>query len=610
MTYIHKSINNPKGLTPASLSTKASHKNPSLKKWIPIPTKVSALIELEELLDIDEITARLFARQNIHSKTQADRFLNPSLEQLHDPFRMRGMHVALERIHLAINRGERILLYGDYDVDGVSSVSLLYQFLSAYTTNLSIYIPDRYKEGYGLSMQGIDYAAQNNIDLIITVDCGIKAVAPVSAAKLKAIDCIICDHHLPGEKLPDAIAILNPKQANCHYPYKELSGCGIAFKLIQAFATSDGWTREELVPFLDLVAVSIAADLVPITGENRVLTYFGLKQLNNAPRVGLAALIAQGYHKDHQRIEDIVFGIGPMLNAAGRIADAKLGVQTLLTQNPVIATEYARQLEQCNKTRKAYDKSVVKEAKAIFESFEDWQARKSIVLYDPKWHKGVLGIAAARLVDHYFRPTIILTESNGKVVGSARSIPGYDLYASLESCKEYLEAFGGHAYAAGITLSKDKVGPFIQKFEEVVTKSIEPKQLNQKISYFTEIKLAAINPSFWQTINAFAPFGPGNRNPVFISRNVRDTGHSRLLKQQHLRLHIQQSTGHPITAIAFYQGQHFERIQQEPFDICYTVKENYWNGKVSLQLNIKDIRFPSDHYPKEAYIYDTYSEVA
>ncbi len=609
MTYIHKQICSSKADTSVFSSSQIDN-NPPPKRWVPIPADHNRLIELEELLDIDEITARLLARQHIHSKTQADHFLNPSLDQLHDPFRMHGMHTALERIHRAIDRGESILLYGDYDVDGVTSVSLLYHFLSTYTSNISIYIPDRYKEGYGLSMQGVDYAAQNNIDLIITVDCGIKAVAPVSAAKLKAIDCIICDHHLPGEALPSAIAILNPKQANCKYPYKDLSGCGIAFKLIQAFAKADGWTKDELIPFLDLVAVSIAADLVPITGENRVLAHFGLKQLNTTPRVGLSALLAQSHHKNHQRIEDIVFGIGPMINAVGRIADAKLGVHTLLAQNPVVATEYANQLQQCNKARKAYDKNVAKEAKVLFESDKDWQERKSIVLFNPKWHKGVLGIAAARLVDHYFRPTIILTESNGKAVGSARSIPGYDLYTTLEKCKDYLDEFGGHAHAAGLTLSLDKVKPFSEKFEEEVAKTIKPKQLKQQLSYFAEINLAAINTSFWKSINAFAPFGPGNRTPVFISRKVRDTGYSKLLKGQHLKLHIRQSAESPISAIAFYQGKHFERIKKEPFDICYTIKENHWNGKVSLQLNIKDIRFPSDQNPKKTYLYDTYREVA
>lgn len=569
-------------------------KNTQSKKWIPIPSNEEQLIELEEILDLGHIPARLLSRQGIRSKIEAEQFLKPSLQQLHDPFRMHGMMTALERIHAAIDNQERILIYGDYDVDGVTSVSLLYHFLSQYTEYLDFYIPDRYKEGYGLSMEGIDYAAQNNVKLIITVDCGIKAIAPVSAAKLSEIDCIICDHHLPGDQLPAAFAILNPKQAACSYPYKELSGCGIAFKLIQAFAQADGWIIEELHEYLDLVAVSIAADIVPMTGENRVLAHFGLRQINGSPRPGLAALIDKKRMQKNLRIEDLVFGIGPMINAAGRISDAREAVQLLLEEDETVAFALANRLRKRNEMRKIYDKQIVEEAKQLFELQSTWAEQSSIVLFYPEWHKGIIGIAAARLVDHYFRPTIILTESNGKAVGSARSIPGFDIYSVIEECAEHLEQYGGHAHAAGLTLSLDKIGSFAKAFENAVQKRISAKQLERKQFYFSEVDLSEIGKNLWEELIAFAPFGPKNRTPVFVSRNVRDTGYSRLLKGEHLKLHIQQGDEKPVSAIAFYQGQYFERIQKEPFDICYTIKENHWNGKTSLQLMIKDIQFPAN----------------
>ncbi len=564
------------------------------KRWIPIPADENKILELEELLDIHTVQARLLLRQGISSKLEADRFLSPSLEQLHDPFRMDGMIAALERIQLAIDQNQKILIYGDYDVDGVTSVSLLFSFLQHFTNDLDYYIPDRYKEGYGVSKQGIDYASQNNIALIISVDCGIKAVEQIAEAKRRGIDFIICDHHLPEDHLPDAIAILDPKKPKCTYPYKELSGCGIAFKLAQAYGQANGWVLDELKPFLDLVAVSIASDIVPMTGENRTLAYFGLQQLNMNPRVGFAALIKQSSRKENLKIEDIVFGISPMINAAGRIADAKQAVHLLLSNELAVSNEYARLLKERNRIRKTYDQDIVAKAKTLHESSEGWEQQKSIVLYHPKWHKGVIGIAASRIVDHYHRPCIILTESNGKAVGSARSIQGFDIYKTIKSCAHLLDNFGGHQHAAGMTMKIEHVPLFKKAFEAAVRDQKTSAPKIPEIKYFAEISLNELDFDFWKGLQSFAPFGPQNRNPVFISRQVVDTGYAQLLKEKHLRLQISQNGSYPIKAIAFNQGIHFSKIKSQPFHICYTIQENHWKGKTTLQLNIKDIKFDFD----------------
>ena len=561
------------------------------KQWIPIPADENKITELEELLGVHHIQARLFLRQGIYSKLEADRFLNPSLDQLHDPFRMDGMLLALERIQQAIDQDEKILIYGDYDVDGVTSVTLLFSFLQHFTNKVDFYIPDRYKEGYGVSTQGIDYASQNGISLIISVDCGIKAIPQVAEAKRRDIDFIICDHHLPEEILPDAVAILDPKKPGCSYPYKELSGCGIAFKLAQAYGMANGWVLNEFMSLLDLVVVSIASDIVPMTGENRVLAHFGLQQLNSNPRLGFSALIEQSSQKGKLKIEDIVFGIGPMINAAGRIADAKQAVRLLLSDDLAVTADYGRLLKQRNQLRKEYDRSIVAEARAIHEATDAWKGQKSIVLFHPKWHKGVIGIAASRMVDQYHRPTIILTESNGKVVGSARSVQGFDIYKTIKACEHLLENFGGHQHAAGMTMDIEKVEAFKKAFEEAVqAQEISPPQ-EPEIKYFAELPLDELRPRFWKDLQAFAPFGPHNRNPVFVSRNVVDIGYSQLLKEKHLRLHLSQNGSFPVKGIAFNQGVHFPMIKSQPFHICYTIQENHWNGKATLQLNVKDIKF-------------------
>ncbi|MFT5763298.1 MAG: single-stranded-DNA-specific exonuclease [Saprospiraceae bacterium] len=562
-----------------------------IKKWTPIPADENKITELEELLQVNHVQARLFLRQGIYSKLEADRFLNPSLDQLHDPFRMDGMIRALERIQQAIDQEEKILIYGDYDVDGVTSVVLLFSFFQHFSNKLDYYIPDRYKEGYGVSMQGIDYASQNGISLIISVDCGIKAVEQVAEAKSRNIDFIICDHHLPEEKLPDAIAILDPKKPACSYPYKELSGCGIAFKLAQAYGTANGWVLEEFKPLLDLVVVSIACDIVPMTGENRMLAHFGLQQINTRPRMGLAALIELSSKKEKLKIEDIVFGIGPMINAAGRIGDAKQAVRLLLSEDSAVTADYARLLKQRNQLRKEFDKSIVAEAIAIHENTAGWEEQKSIVLFHPEWHKGVIGIAASRIVDRYYRPAIILTESNGKAVGSARSIPGFDIYETIKSCSHLLENFGGHQHAAGLTLAIENVPQFKNAFEEAVQARHSSPAKEPEIKYFAELSLNELTADFWKALQAFAPFGPLNRNPVFASRNVVDAGYSQLLKEKHLRLHIYQKDSFSVKAIAFNQEVHFSKIKSQAFDICYTIQENHWRDKVTLQLNVKDIKF-------------------
>lgn len=562
------------------------------KNWIQIPADEDKITELQELQNIHHVQARLLLRQGIFSNLESNNFFKPSLDQLHDPFRMDGMMEALNRIQQAIDADERILIYGDYDVDGVTSVTLLYSFFKKFMDKIDFYIPDRYKEGYGVSMQGIDYASQNGISLIISVDCGIKAINQVAEAKSRGIDFIICDHHLPEEELPDAVAILDPKKPTCSYPYKELSGCGISFKLIQAYSIANGWLIEELIPFLDLVVVSIASDIVPMTGENRVLASFGLKRLNNNPRLGLSALMHKSRQTENLKIEDIVFGIGPMINAAGRISDAKQAVRLLLADNPGVAKHYAHFLNMQNQLRKEYDQTIVAEAKELFESKHNWDAQKSIVLFHPTWNKGVIGIAASRLVNKYHRPTIILTESNGKAVGSARSVQDFDIYETIKSCRHLLENFGGHHQAAGMTLAIENVEAFATAFELALRSQETNKPSVPTLEYFSTLALEDITMEFWKDLRAFAPFGPYNRNPVFVSQNIRDTGYSKLLKEKHLRLHISQNGSAPITAIAFNQGIAFDRIKSgEPFHICYTIQENHWNGKPTLQLNVKDIKF-------------------
>ena len=559
-------------------------------RWKLIPTDYEKVEALQKELKFQPMLCQLLVQRGITITSEVQKYLRPDLKDLHDPFLMRGMASAVSRIRQAINQSENILLYGDYDVDGTTSIALLYSFLNKYHSKLDFYIPDRYKEGYGVSMEGIDYASQNEIKLIISIDCGIKAVEQVDEARKRNIDFIILDHHLPGAELPKALAILDPKQPLCDYPYNELSGCGIAFKLVQGLSMHEEIAEEEIYSLLDLVVVSIASDIVPMTGENRILAYHGLKVINRNPRLGLKALIKQSGRMEHLTISDIVYGIGPMINAAGRMADARDAVKLLLTEEKFVASDYAMQLQTKNNQRKEFDKKIVEEAEILIAETLSLEKNKSIILYQPHWHKGVVGIAASRIVEKYNRPAIIMTESNGKVVGSARSVEGFDIYKAIKSCDDLLLGFGGHKHAAGLTMLMENLKPFKKRFESIAEKGGDKIVKEAEIMVNAELDLNEISRSFWKALKLFAPFGPQNRNPIFTTKNVVDTGYSKILKNNHLRLSIQQNKSPVFYGIAFGQGSDFGKIKKGPFEICYNLQENYWNGKTTIQLNITDIK--------------------
>jgi len=560
-------------------------------RWKYIPADEKKVEILQNELKFDRVICEILVQRGITEIEAVQRFFNPKLENLHDPFLMRGMASAVARIRHAVSQNENILLYGDYDVDGTTSVALLFSFLIKYHSKLDYYIPDRYKEGYGISNEGIDYASQNGVQLIIAVDCGIKAIHQVEEARKRNIDFIILDHHLPENELPKAIAILDPKQPNCDYPYKELSGCGIAFKLVQGLSMHQQAEQGDVYSLLDLAVVSIASDIVPMTGENRILAHFGLKKLNINPRLGLKALIKQSGRGTQLAISDIVYGIGPMINAAGRMADADQVIKLLLTEEKNVASDYAVQLENRNNQRKEFDKKIVHEAEILIEETVDLETKKSIVLYQPHWHKGVVGIAASRIVEKYNRPAIIMTESNGKIVGSARSIPGFDIYNAIKACDDLLLGFGGHKHAAGLTLASENLKLFVERFENVSKQVENFVVVEPVIPISAELKFQDISLAFWNTLKQFAPFGPQNRNPIFVSRNVADTGYSKLLKNNHLRLSVRQQNSPVFYGIAFGQGSAFEKIKKGSFDLCYNLQENHWNGKTTIQLNVKDLKF-------------------
>jgi len=551
---------------------------------------------LVEVLGVTPVLANLLVQRDVHSYDQAKAFFRPQLDDLHDPFLMADMNRAVERIGQAIQNHERILIYGDYDVDGTTSVALLYTFFQAHYGNVCYYIPDRYGEGYGVSFKGIDYAQEQRCSLVISLDCGIKAVEKVKYANERNIDFIICDHHYPGDELPEAIAVLDPKRQDCKYPYKELSGCGVGFKLLEAFSRTHGINPEHIYRYLDLVAVSIASDIVPITGENRVLAHYGLKQLNEAPSEGLKAIIQlSGLMNKEITIEDIVFKIGPRINAAGRIESGSSAVGLLVSQSVASATEIAGRVNDCNDERKHIDRHITQDALRMLANEQKFRDNKSTVLYDPDWHKGVVGIVASRLIETYYRPTVILTSSNGLATGSARSVVGYDIYQAIESCSDLLENFGGHMYAAGLTMKIENVERFRERFEEYVRATIREDQLQPQIDVDGELELQEITPKFFRILKQFQPFGPGNMAPVFLARNVSDSGDGRIVgaSKEHLKLSLVQESS-PFAnfpAIAFQQGHHYKAIHNgAPFDICYSVDENVFRGKTTLQLNVKDIK--------------------
>jgi single-stranded-DNA-specific exonuclease len=561
------------------------------KRWVEWEVKNhTASAELQESLKIDAILADLLVKRGINSYEDAHSFFRPSLEQLHDPFLMKDMDLAITRIERAIQAGEKILIYGDYDVDGTTAVALTYSFFKKHHSAIDFYIPDRYLEGYGISSQGIDYAAENGYSLIIALDCGIKSNDKIAYANEKGVDFIICDHHLPGDTLPAAIAILDPKRTDCNYPYKELSGCGIGFKLIQAYAQKNNLPVEEINTYLDLVAVSIAADIVPITGENRVLAWIGLQKLNSNPCKGLSALMDLSGRKD-LTITDVVFTIGPRINAAGRIDDAKHAVNLLIAENDALAFEKGQIINTKNTERKEHDSLITEQALALIDEDPALIARKTTVVYNHDWHKGVIGIVASRLTEKYYRPTIVMTHSNGKAAGSARSVLGFDLYEALSECSELLEQFGGHKYAAGLTMKIENIPALQQKFEEVVSRTITEEQLVQAINIDTEIMLNQIDAKFFRILKQFEPFGPQNMAPIFISKNVYTYSSATLVGNNHLKMSVHQHNQTYYNCIGFGLAEFMPMVNSgEPFDICYTIDENIWKEKKSIQLNIKGIR--------------------
>ena len=548
-------------------------------------------------LNISKPLAILLVQRGFSSFDEAKSFFRPELTLLHDPFLMKDMALAIERIQAAVQNKEKILVYGDYDVDGTTSVALVYTFLKTFCEAIDFYIPDRYNEGYGVSTKGIDYARETGSSLIIALDCGIKAIDKVKYAKHHSIDFIICDHHNPGDEIPPAIAVLDPKRKDCTYPDSELSGCGVGFKLIQAYAAKNDIPFEKLIPFLDLVAVSIASDIVSVTGENRILAYYGLKQLNENPRTGLKAIIELAGISDKQiTIDDVVFKIGPRINAAGRMESGKSAVSLLIAEDKALAKVMGDKINSYNSDRRNIDTSITQEALDIIGRDPELQKRKTTVLFNPNWHKGVIGIVASRLIDNWYRPTVILTESNGFATGSARSVFGFDLYQAVDACSDLLENFGGHKYAAGLTLKIENIPRFQQRFEKFVADTIDPEQLIPVVEIDTEISLSEISPRFFRILKQFEPFGPGNMAPVFLTENVVDNGTGKQVggSGEHLKLNlIQEEDPYKVyPAIAFQQGNLYKHINMgQGFDACYSVEENEFMGRVNLQMNIKDIKF-------------------
>ena len=552
--------------------------------------------ELAEELQIDPVFAELLIHRGIYTKDEAIKFLHPTLDDLHDPFLMPDMEKAIKRIEKAIGNKERILVYGDYDVDGTTAVSLVYKFFRKITSNLDYYIPDRYDEGYGISFQGIDYASSTDVKLIISLDCGIKAINKIAYAKEKGIDFIICDHHMPDENIPDAVAVVDAKRTDSIYPYNELSGCGVGFKLAQAFALRNGLSFSELEQLLDLVAVSIAADIVPITGENRILMHHGLKQLNTNPCFGLRGIIEIcGLTHKQITVNDIVFKIGPRINASGRMMNGKEAVDLMLSTDMPLARIKSKNIDKYNEDRRELDKKITEEAINYIDTQTDVNEHKSIVIYNENWHKGIVGIVASRLTERYYRPAIVLTKSNNNFIsGSARSVVGFDVYKAIESCKDILVNFGGHTYAAGLTLEEKNLPEFKRRFDAISFDEIESKMMLPQIIVDAEIPFSAITPKFVQDLRLFNPFGPENENPIFLTRKVVDTGGSKLvgLGNRHTKLEVtDHTTNIPFSGIAFSSDGYYEELKTKvPLDICYTIEENKRNIKRNVQLIVKDIR--------------------
>ena len=588
-------------------------------KWIlHQPVDKQQVDEIVKVLNIDENLATLLVQRGITNYEEAKTFFRPSLSQLHDPFLMKDMDKAVERVLQAINNGEKVLIYGDYDVDGTTAVAVVYTYLKPFfkKKKIEFYIPDRYEEGYGISIKGIDYAADNGFKLVIALDCGIKAVERIEYANSKGVDFIICDHHRAGDVIPNAVAVLDAKRPDCNYPYDELSGCGVGFKLVTALSMKGLGTIEEVYELLDLLAVSIAADIVPITGENRVLAYFGLKQLNKKPRPGIEAILQKAniYRRDEDQheedenvltreltISDLVFLIGPRINAAGRIAKASDSVRLLLADKKEHAEKLATSINDLNDERREFDNRITEEALDMIDADAELRDAKSTVVFNERWHRGVIGIVASRLTDYYYRPTIVLTRANGLVTGSARSIKSFDIYDAIDNCSDLLEHFGGHKYAAGLSMKPENLPEFRRRFEAYVAEHLVDEDFVPEMEVDLKIKFSDITPKFMRILNQFAPFGPGNMAPVFWTDNVIDAGGSRPVGgHKHLKLTVSQVGDAeqgvaPFSGIAFQKGDLFNRIHSgEPFSICYHLEYNTWQGKTNLQLNVKDIKFAEE----------------
>lgn len=560
------------------------------KRWTILQADAEKVNSLKRSLNIHSAICKILVQRNIQTFDEAKNFYRPSLNDLHDPWLMKDMSIAVNRIISAIEKQEKILVYGDYDVDGTTSVACLFQFLSKLHSNLDFYIPNRYREGYGVSRAGVDFAHENGFSLVISIDCGIKSVELIAYAKELGIDFIVCDHHLPDAELPRAVAILNAKQKDCDYPYKELCGCGVGFKLITAIAQKLNLPREMILEYLDLVATAIAADIVPMTGENRILAYFGLKKANENPNHGIKALTHLSGLTKTLHINNLVFMIAPRVNAAGRMDDARKAVLMFVSQSYEQALHYAEMLHSDNTDRKEADSNITSEALSLIKGDEFLIKSKSTVVFQPHWHKGVVGIVASRLIEHYYRPTVVLTQSGEYAAGSARSIPGFNLYEAIHACREHLLGYGGHFAAAGMTIELNKIEAFKNKFEEVVSSSIPAELLLPEIIIDSEIKFKDITWSFYNIISQMEPFGPENLRPHFLVKNVVDTGYSKILKEQHLRFVLKQDNI-IFSGIGFGMADKLPLLQlKKPVDIVFKIDENEWNGQKSLQLRMIDLR--------------------
>ena len=572
------------------------------KRWvINTPPEEDKIEELAKKLNCNPVIANLLMQRGINSSEEAQAFFYPSLNMLHDPFLMKDMDKAVERLDCAIAQEEKILIYGDYDVDGTTAVALLYKYLKhkCNENHLEYYIPDRYTEGYGVSVKGIDYAAENGFSLMLITDCGIKAVEKVRYAQEKQVDVIICDHHTPGDSLPDAVAVLDPQRKDCNYPYKWLSGCGVSFKLVQAHSLKHNLPMSELYKLLDLLCVSIASDIVPITGENRILAYYGLQQLNSNPSLGLKTIIRISGIDKEITINDIVFRIGPRINAAGRVESGRKSVALLTADEKFSANEIASDINNFNDQRKKLDHDITEEAIEHITHSVIEPSKKTTVLFNPGWHKGVIGIVASRLTESFYRPTIILTESNGLATGSARSVEGFDLYYAISQCSEYLENYGGHKYAAGLTLKLENIEAFKQKFEQIVSETINEEMLTPQINIDAQIKLSDITPELYNMLQKFAPFGPNNTIPVFMTENVINFIGTKKVgrNNEHLKLVVVDDTRacNDRSGIGFGMGNLYEQVNSGSFfDICYTLQENEFMGKTDIQMMLKDIHFKEE----------------